>query len=526
MNRFEPFPRKAVCRCWLRVLLVLVWMGLCVGISQAAERNIVLIVADDLSPDLGCYGNPVVKTPNIDQLAAESTLYDYAYATTASCSASRSVIFSGLHNHSNGQFGHQHNYHNFSAQPWVQSLPVLLHRQGYRTANVGKFHVAPESVFHFDERLISTNRTPERMAENCREFLASQGKTGQAKSDKPFFLYFATNDTHRSGGIAMDRPGRPNQFGNEVADREGLSKVEYSPGEVVVPSFLPDSLECRAELAQYYQSISRFDSGVGRLIKVLKETGHWESTLVIVTADHGMAFPGAKTTVYEAGLRVPFVVRDPYQPLNKTVRSDALISLLDITPTLVDYAQGIDHATGQVKGLEKEKWEWKTFSPEDERFALGEVGEMKWVPYTFHGRSILPTLGKSSTPGWDSMTASHTFHEIQNYYPMRVYRDRKYKLIWNIAHQLPFPFSSDLWTAPTWKAQHRQGPDAPFGFRTIRSMMQHPKFELFDMEQDPEEKKNLADDSQHADVLARYIEKLRSFQHATGDPGARKWNYE
>ena len=124
-----------------------------INISFSAEKNIILFVTDDQSPDAGCYGNKIIKMPNLDMLASDGTLFKHAFATTASCSASRSVILTGLHNHLNGQFGHQHNYHKFSSFHNIQSLPVLLHRQGYRTARIGKFHVAPEPVYHFETKL-------------------------------------------------------------------------------------------------------------------------------------------------------------------------------------------------------------------------------------------------------------------------------------------------------------------------------------------------------------------------------------
>ncbi|MEC7863219.1 MAG: sulfatase-like hydrolase/transferase, partial [Verrucomicrobiota bacterium] len=111
-----------------------------ISISFSAEKNIILFVTDDQSPDAGCYGNKIIKMPNLDKLASDGTLFKHAFATTASCSASRSVILTGLHNHLNGQFGHQHNYHKFSSFHNIQSLPVLMHRQGYRTARIGKFH--------------------------------------------------------------------------------------------------------------------------------------------------------------------------------------------------------------------------------------------------------------------------------------------------------------------------------------------------------------------------------------------------
>ncbi len=499
------------------------WFVSSLAVVHGAEKNIVLFVTDDLSPDLGCYGNNVIKTPNLDRLAAESTLYEHAFATTASCSASRSVILSGLHNHSNGQFGHLHNYHKFSAHPWVQSLPVLLRRLGYQTANVGKFHVGPKSVFDFDQQLKSSSRTPELMAENCRDFLEAQ-----TDSESPFFLYFATSDPHRSGNVATDLPGQPNRFGNTVAERAGLEKVEYEPSEVVVPSFLPDTLVCRAELAQYYQSVSRVDRAVGRLIDILKSTGQWEKTLFVFTSDHGMAFAGAKTSVYEAGLRIPFLVRNPYQSKKQATRSEAMVSLLDVTPTLLDFAGGLDHATNGLRDSDKKKWEWETLVGKAEKSSSpgGGTGRMCWLPYTFHGRSFLPTLGRNNVSGWDSITASHTFHEIQMYYPMRVYRDRQYKIIWNIAYQLPYPFASDLWNSPTWQTQYIQGMKAPYGSRTVGEMIHHAKYELFDMQKDPEEKNNLANDPKCADVLASYLGKLKQFQHDTGDPWSLKWYYE
>ena len=99
-------------------------------------------------------------------------------------------------------------------------------------------------------------------------------------------------------------------FGNkqERNAHQGIEEVFYEPSKVKVPDFLPDTPECRAEIAQYHQSCSRIDQGLGHLVSLLKETGQWDNTVLIYTADHGMAFPGGKTTVYEAGLRVPFIV--------------------------------------------------------------------------------------------------------------------------------------------------------------------------------------------------------------------------
>jgi len=112
------------------------------------------------------------------------------------------------------------------------------------------------------------------------------------------------------------------------------------------------------------------------------------------------------------------------------------------------------------------------------------------------------------------------------YYPMRVVRERKYKLIWNIAYPLPFPFASDLWAAPTWQVQYQQGLDAPYGAKTVGTYMQRPEFELFDVEKDPHEGKNLADDPAYAEVLETMKKKLREFQQRSSDPWILKWKYE
>ncbi len=451
--------------------------------ASAAERNVVLYVSDDHGRDLGCYGNRAVKTPNLDRLAADGTRMEYAFCTTASCSASRSVILTGLHNHANGQYGHQHSYHHFASFPNIKSLPVLLTEAGYRTYQVGKYHVAPEEVYKFDQRIGVDTRNPVQMAERCKDLIAEE-------SDKPFFLYICTSDPHRGAGTDIP-PHRPNSFGNlpEGRSKPGVERITFDPADVEVPPFLPDTPSCRAELAQYYQSVARLDQGVGRLIALLKEAGRWEDTLFIYISDNGIAFPGAKTTVYEPGIRLPCIVRNPYGE-KRGVTSQAMISWVDLAPTILDFA-----------------------------------GALPAKP-PFHGRSFLSILGEESPEGWDEVNASHTFHEITMYYPMRVVRERRYKLIWNVAHGLPYPFASDLWAAPTFQQQYKQGLDALYGKRTLRAYIHRPAFELYDLEADPHEVKNLASDGEHAETLQRMQAKLKAFQKRTRDPWIVKWEYE
>ncbi|MFN4259295.1 MAG: sulfatase [Gemmataceae bacterium] len=471
-------------RPWRQVLIIFTLL-VAPLLAQAAPRNVVLFVTDDQSPDAGCYGNSVIQTPHMDRLAAEGTRFTHAYATTASCSASRSVILTGLFNHANAQYGHEHSYHHFRTYDRIKTLPVLMKEAGYRTARIGKYHVGPEAVYRFDTALKGNPRSPVEMADNCRDFI-----TGS--KDQPFFLYFCTSDPHRGGGIAKELPHQPDRFGNKPGDEEypGVKLVKYDPKEVIVPPFLPDTPACRAELAQYYQSVSRIDQGLGRLIQILKDSGVYDDTLILFTSDHGMAFPGAKTTVYEPGLRVPLIVRDPYAKKRGLV-TNAMVSFVDLTPTILD-------------------------------FAAAKLPEQT----AFHGRSFLPVLDQENAKGWDEISASHTFHEITMYYPMRVVRNRDYKLIWNIAHPLPYPFASDLWASATWQDTYKKGPDALYGKRTVRDYIQRPQFELYDMRNDPHEINNLANDPKHAKVLREMQAKIKDFQKRTNDPWVSKWNYE
>ncbi len=447
--------------------------------SRSAEpapkkhRNVVLIVADDHGLQLGCYGDKAARTPHLDRLAAEGTRFTHAFATTASCSASRSVILTGLQNHANGQFGHQHSYHDFTTHRWVKSLPVLLAGAGYRTASIGKFHVQPEEVYHFEAYLKpgrGGTRNPYAMAENCRAFLA-------AKDDRPFFLYFCTSDPHRAGkGFANNR------------NFPGAREVKFDPEKIVVPPWLPDLPETRAELAEYYQSISRLDHGIGHLFEVLKATGHWNDTVVIYISDHGPPWPGAKTTLYEPGMHSPLIVRSPDQA-KRGVACDAMVSWADLTPTLL------------------------------------EIAGAKPPKYRLHGRSFLPVLERERTSGWDEVYASHTFHEITMYYPMRVVRTRRWKLILNLAHQLPYPFASDLWAAATWQATLKRGARM-YGQRTVQAYLHRPRWELYDLEADPWEGRNLADDPRHARTLTELRAKLKAWQKRTKDPWMVKYRYE
>lgn len=451
--------------------------------SKPGRWNVVLMVADDHGREaLGCYGNPVVQTPHLDELAADGIRFDNAFCTSASCSASRSAILTGLHNHTNGTYGHTHDQHHFSCFETIRSLPARLNEAGYRTGRVGKKHFAPDPVFpfQFNPPEEQFGRDDIAMSDSCRDFI-----TGE----EPFFLYWCSYNPHRSGEVLESHPCRPNRFGNPDEPFPGDTETVYRDEEVIVPSFLSDTPEVRAELTQYYQSVSRLDRGVGRLIQMLKEAGKYDNTLIIYISDNGAAFPASKTTLYDPGMRLPCIVRSPEHSVRGGT-CDGLISWTDLTPTILDFA-GV---------------------------AVG--------PAEFHGDSFRGIIDQPVPKNWrEEIYASHSFHQITNYYPMRVIRTKRYKFIWNIAHPLTYSFSSDLWASASWQAARRSG-DRQFGSRSVEAYLHRPRFELYDLEKDPEEISNLACQPDQRPLVEAFCAKLRTFQEQTGDPWLHKWEYE
>lgn len=438
--------------------------------AEPARRNVVLLIADDLGLDLGCYGHPVVKTPNLDALAKRGTRFTHAFATTASCSASRSVLYTGLHTHTSGHYGHAHGVHNFHTLRNVVSLPRLLRDAGCRSGILAKSHVQPKEVYPWDVELpAGGGRNGEPVARAVRQFIEGSG-------GKPFFLAVGFTDPHRAArGFANENP-YPN-----------TPTIRYDPKEVRLPYFLPDQPEVRQELAEYCQAVSRLDHNVGLVLKVLEETRVADNTLVLFLSDNGIPFPGAKTTQYDSGIRLPLIVTPP-SPKRPGVVSEAMASWVDVTPTVLD--------------------------------AMGVKG-----PDGLAGRSLLPVLGQEKPAGWDVVYGSHQFHEITNYYPMRTIRTRAHKYILNLAHPLPFPFASDLYASETWQGVLKRG-DTTMGKRTVGQYVRRPREELYDLTKDPDELTNVAGDAKYAAVLADLRERVKAWQKATRDPWVVKHTYE
>ncbi len=431
-----------------------------------------LLIADDLGFQLGCYGDKTIRTPNIDGLAKNGVRFTHGFAAVSSCSPSRATLFTGLHTHSSGQFGLAHDVHNFHTRDTVQSLPGILKKNGYRTGILGKIHVLPQSVYNFEVEInkgIGANRSVAQMGEQANHFIHECG-------DKPFLLVVGFSDPHRSA----------KGFGNEKA-YPGVKETHYSLADVNVPYFLSDKDDVRRELAEYYQSISRLDQGVGFMLDALKKTKHTDDTLVIFLSDNGPPFPGAKTTLYDSGLHLPLIVSSPAQKRHG-LTNHAMVSWIDIAPTILGWA-----------GVKS--------------------------PPAMTGRSILPILDEENPKGWDVVSGSHQCHEVTMYYPMRSIRTRTHKYIRNLAHKLDYPFASDLYNSLTWQGVLQRG-DKMMGDRRVESYIHRPLEELYDVENDPHELKNVAADPKSAEVLEDLRERLQAWQVKTRDPWLVKYRYE
>ena len=438
--------------------------------QQARRRSVVLIVADDQGRDLGCYGNRAISTPHIDELAASGVRFTHGFSAVSSCSPSRSVLYTGLFNHTSGQYGLAHALHNQSTLEEIQSLPRLLKADGVATGVIGKLHVKPASVYPFDFHVegpaLSGNRDVDAMSRETGKFLASA-------ADRPFFLVVGFSDPHRAqAGFANARTYR------------NTPKRTYDPASVNVPPHLPDWPEIRRDLADYYESVSRLDHGVGLVLEQLKKSGRENDTLVIYVSDNGIPFPGAKTNLYDSGIHLPLIVRAPGGRAGAT--TDAMVSWVDVAPTILEWT--------------------------------GVAGPQK---HPLPGRSFLPALGETRAAGWDEIFASHTFHEITMYYPMRALRTRQHKYIINLAHQLTYPQASDITGSASWKAIASRRP-ARMGDVDMATYFQRPAEELYDLERDPHETRNLAGDPGAAGTLASLRGRMAAFRERTRDPWFKK----
>lgn len=259
----------------LASFVLLVVCGFCPAF--AAERpNILLVVSEDNEPELGCYGEPYVKTPVLDKLAADGVRFHNAYVPQAGCSQSRAALLTGLYPHQNGQIG----LATWNFRMYREDTPNIvrsLKQAGYRTGIIGKLHINPASAFPFDMQEIPSSNFSRKNLGDYAKYAEDFFNAG----DKPFFLSINYPDAHRP-------------FIKQVR------KLPIQPltGDDVKPLayFGLDTPQLRAETANYYNCMSRLDSLIGDLLEALDRSGKADNTLIVYLGDHGADLLRGKRT--------------------------------------------------------------------------------------------------------------------------------------------------------------------------------------------------------------------------------------
>ncbi|MGI9470258.1 MAG: sulfatase family protein, partial [Rubripirellula sp.] len=291
-------------------------------VSSDSPPNIVLMIADDMNwDDCGAYGHPAIRTPNIDQLAAEGLRFQHAYLTTNSCSPSRSSIITGKYPHNTGA-----EQLHWPLPEGSKTFVQQLKSNGYYTAAAGKWHLGDAARDHFDKIYEASTAgfvlpsgkdgQPAKMIatqpSGCEDWVRA---LEERNTDKPFFLWLAALDPHR-----------------EYTD--GALDPPHQSTDVIVPAHLPDTPDVREDLRLYYDEIGRLDQYVGKVMAKLKEQSVDQNTLVLFISDNGRPFPRDKTTLYDGGIRTPWIARWPsHVAAGQT--TNALVSAVDIAPTFL-----------------------------------------------------------------------------------------------------------------------------------------------------------------------------------------------
>ncbi len=303
-------------------------MKICIGMALllfnlsyadlAQPPNVVLIIADDVSPDFSCFDGQV-QTPNIDQLAKRGVRFENAYVTASSCSPSRCSIITGRYPHNTGA----PELHMDLPEGQFQ-FPQALKDAGYYTVQAGKWHMgdAPRPAFDkiYDDPY-AVDPTGSKQWVKCLQ---------ERPKKQPFFMWFASNDAHR--------PWEPN-----------MVEKPYDPAQVTLPAGIPDTPKSRQDVAYYYDEVRRFDRYVGYVIEELKQQGVFDNTLIILLGDNGRPFPRSKTTLYDNGMKTPLIVHWPKGKFEEGSTSTSLVSAIDIAPAILE-AAGIE-IPHQVQGV-------------------------------------------------------------------------------------------------------------------------------------------------------------------------------
>jgi len=307
------------------------------GQQPQKRPNILWISTEDLSPHLGCYGDPVAKTPNIDRLASQGVRFTNVFTTAAISAPCRAGIITGMYQTSIGCMhmrttSYRRSADNplqFTAVPphYVKAFTEYLRAAGYYCTN----NVKTDYQFAADP-------VPASIWDDCSRTAHYKNRPDK---NQPFFAVFNWTGTHES-------------------QNWNLSSVKTDPSKVKVPPYFPDTDSVRLNIAKMYDNIARLDSVVGAILTELEREGEASNTVVYFWGDHGDGLPRAKRWLYDSGLNIPLIVRWPGELKGGTV-DDRLISSIDFGPTVLSIAgvpvpahmQGIPFL-GKQKGRERD----------------------------------------------------------------------------------------------------------------------------------------------------------------------------
>ncbi|QDU10116.1 sulfatase [Gimesia aquarii] len=471
-------------RC-ITVLSVVAFILFSQGLATliAAERpNILWIIAEDMGPELSCYGTPEVKTPTLDRLAEKGMLFKNAFTVTPVCSTSRSSFMTGMYAMSID--AHNHRSHREGTNPLPDGVRVItdwLRPAGYTTANIRKLTKDRKlSKFYKGTGKTDWNFT---YPKGKKPFDVSD--FDELKNKQPFYAQINFSETHRGGAWNTSH-----QHIDHQAD----------PAKVKIPDYYPEHPVTRAVWAQYLNAVMAVDKKVAFILDLLKRDQLDKNTIVIFLGDHGRAMPRGKQWPYDSGLHIPLIV---YWPENNSAlpvpanykrgeQSEQLISAIDLSATTLALA-----------GVTKpEKMQGQVF--------LGSQSEPPRT-YLFSGRDR-----GDETVFHIRTVRNKRYRYLRSKYPERPflqinrYKEASYPIIGLLRHL----HSEGKLTGPPLKlmAQSR------------------PKEELYDLENDPWETKNLANSAEHqvtrkklALALDKWMEQIDDKGRIPEDPAIPKF---
>lgn len=424
--------------------------------SDPGRPNILVLLADDPGPRFfSAYGDPSASTPNVDRLARDGILYKNFFATSPVCAPTRFGILTGMHAESCGPAHHMRA--EGKIPEWLTGFPAYLQEAGYWTTYTGKEDYNADMSRRTGYRVSNTNPIGGL-------FESFDPPWGNRPEGAPFFSFINYVTCHEFSGF-VPRPGL------------------VLPTQVRVPSYLPDTLIQRTQIAGYYNNVSQTDIEIGLTLDRLTADGLYDDTIIIFFSDHGGILPRSKRFCYDSGCRVPMIVRFPPKwahlaPAAPGTVMEELATTVDIAPTVLSLAGlGIpDHMQGQA-------------------FAGPRHRTRK---YAFAGRNRM-----DERYDFIRTVRSARFRYIRNYLPQLIY-----------GQHVAF-----MWMLPAYRDWELQWTLGLLNEAQSRFWMPKPKEELYDLESDPDETRNLIDDPAYTGVAGELRDALDLHMVSTKDNG-------